>query len=56
MVIKLDISTFLTRNYNPLLEFLVSGLFALMVVGMCLLVSRLIRVNPWMGRWLFGGK
>ena len=54
--LQLDISAFLTRNYNPLLEFLVSGFFALMVVGMCLLVSRLIRVNPWMGRWLFGGK
>lgn len=51
-----DISAFLTRSNNPLLEFLVSGLFALMIVGMCLLLSRLIRVNPWMGRWLFGVK
>ena len=25
-----------------------------MVIVACLLISRIIRLSPWLGRWLFG--
>ena len=38
------------------LEFVVSLGLALMVVVVCLLVSYLVRLNPFLGHWLFGVK
>ena len=39
---------------NPLLELLVAMLLALAVTILCLLVSRIIRLSPFLARYLFG--
>ena len=45
------------RNYGcKPLEFLVSISIALVIVIICLLMSYIIRLNPFLGHWLFGVK
>jgi fucose 4-O-acetylase-like acetyltransferase len=41
---------------NKLIEFLVAMSSALVVVGICLLVSYIIRLSPFLGHYLFGAK
>ena len=41
---------------NKLIEFLVAMSLALVVVGICLLVSYIIRLSPFLGHYLFGAK
>lgn len=41
---------------NRMLDFLVAMTSALVVTGLCLLVSYLIRLNPFLGHYLFGVK
>lgn len=38
------------------LEFLIGILIALLIVAICLLVSRIIRISPFLGHYLFGAK
>jgi len=43
------------RAYNSKpVEFAVALLIALAVVGVCLIASRLLRLSPFLARWLFG--
>ena len=41
---------------NSLPCLLLGLLLALLIVGVCLLVSRIIRLSPFLGHWLFGVK
>ena len=41
---------------NKLLEFIIALSIALVVVAVCLLVSYLIRLSPFLGHYLFGVK
>ena len=41
---------------SKLIEFLVAMLLALVVVAICLLVSYIIRLSPFLGHYLFGAK
>lgn len=40
----------------PVVEFFVSAVIAILVVAVCLLVSSIIRLSPWLAKWLFGAK
>ena len=45
------------RAYGcPLLEFMVALILALLIVGLCLMVSYVIRLNAFLGHYLFGAK
>ncbi|MBR2067804.1 MAG: acyltransferase family protein [Solobacterium sp.] len=46
-------SIFLRYN-NPVVEFFVSLLLAIMVIGICLVISNVIRLSPMLGKILFG--
>lgn len=50
------IGQFFSENVNPILEFIVSMFLSIVVVGICLLVSNIIRISPILGHWLFGVK
>ncbi|MBR5323673.1 MAG: acyltransferase [Muribaculaceae bacterium] len=45
-----------TENINPTLEFFVSLTLAAMVIALCLVVSNVIRISPFLANWLFGVK
>ena len=45
-----------TENINPTLEFFVSLILASMVIALCLVVSNIIRISPFLANWLFGVK
>ena len=45
-----------TENINPTLEFFVSLTLAAMVIALCLVVSNIIRISPFLANWLFGVK
>lgn len=40
----------------PIIEFSVSLMIALMIIGICLLISNLLRMPPFLGHFLFGAK
>jgi fucose 4-O-acetylase-like acetyltransferase len=42
--------------HQPMLELLVPLAIALVVVMLCLLVSSVLRLSPFLGKWLFGAK
>jgi len=41
---------------NPTIEQFVSGIFALMVISLCLAVSSVVKLSPVLAHWLFGVK
>lgn len=41
---------------NPILEFTVSIFLSILVIGVCLVVSNMLRTSPVLGHYLFGGK
>lgn len=50
------VGDFFRTNSNPLVEFVVSILLSLIVVGACLVMSNVIRTSETLGHWLFGVK
>ena len=50
------VGRWLEKNPNPLLEFCMSLTLALIVIGICLLVSKIIRLSPTLAYLLLGGK
>ena len=50
------IGEWFTENINPTLEFFVSLTLAAMVIALCLVVSNIIRISPFLANWLFGVK
>lgn len=40
----------------PILEFAASAIIAILIIAMCLLVSNIIRLSPFLAHWLFGAK
>ena len=42
--------------HKTLLEFIVALTLALIIVGLCLVISHIIRLNPFLARYLFGVK
>ena len=47
----------LFRDYPmPVIEFIVSALIAVMIIAVCLLISNIIRLSPFLAHFLFGAK
>ena len=40
----------------PVIEFFVSSLIAVVIIAVCLLISNIIRLSPFLAHWLFGAK
>lgn len=40
----------------PVIELVASSLIAVIIIALSLLVSNLIRLSPWLAKWLFGAK
>lgn len=51
-----DVGDFFRANYNPLVEFVLSFLLSVVIVGICLVMSNVIRTSETLGHWLFGVK
>lgn len=47
---------FFSEHSNPTLELFVSLFLSLIVIAMCVLVSNVIRLSPFLAHWLFGVK
>ena len=50
------IGEFFKNHPNPTIEIFISITLALMVVGVCLLTSKVLCTSPWLGEFLFGKK
>lgn len=50
------VGVFFKENPNPTIEFFVSVILSLMVIGLCLAASSVIRLSPVLAHWLFGVK
>jgi fucose 4-O-acetylase-like acetyltransferase len=50
------IGDFFLDNPNPTLELFLSGVLALGVIFLTLVVSEILRLSPFLGHWLFGVK
>lgn len=53
---SLSFITIFTDHPMPVIEAAVTTVIAILIIAMCLLVSNLIRLSPWLARWLFGAK
>lgn len=51
-----DLGEFFLRHSNPVIEFGVSLFLALLVIVICLVVSNIIRLSPFLAHCLFGTK
>ncbi len=40
----------------PVIEFALSSLIAIIIIAICLLISNIIRLSPWLAHFLFGAK
>lgn len=50
------VGAFFKENPNPTIEFFVSFILSMLVIGLCLAVSIVIRLSPVLAHWLFGVK
>lgn len=50
------IGRFFSNNPNQTLELVLSLILALIVIGICLVTSQIIRISPILAHWLFGAK
>ncbi len=50
------IGNYFEGNTNPTIELFVSIVISLLVIGLCLLVSHVIRLSPTLAYWFFGQK
>ena len=50
------IGDFFEKNPNPTIEIFLSFLIAMLVIGLCLLTSNIIRISPFLAHWMFGVK
>jgi len=48
--------TIFSDHPMPVIELAVSSILAITIIAACLLVSEIIRLSPWLARWLFGAK
>ena len=53
---NLSFITVFTDHPMPIIEATVSSLIALLIMTASLLISNIIRLSPWLARWLFGAK
>ena len=53
---NLSFITVFTDHPMPIIEATVSSLIALLIMAASLLISNIIRLSPWLARWLFGAK
>lgn len=54
--LNLKIVTVFKDHPMPVLEFAASSLIAILIIAVCLLVSNVIRLSPFLAHWLFGVK
>lgn len=47
---------YFSENSNPTIELFITLIISLIVIGLCLLVSNVIRLSPTLAYWLFGQK
>lgn len=50
------VGVFFKENPNPTLELFCTFSIAVMVISLCLVVSNVMRLSPWMSQYLFGVK
>ncbi len=50
------VGDFFRANYNPSVEFVCSFVVSIVVVGLCLVMSNVIRTSDTLAHWLFGVK
>lgn len=50
------VGKFFADNPNPTIELFVSLALATLVIALCLLMSKIIRMSPFLAHWLFGVK
>ncbi len=48
--------TLFSDHPMPVIEFFTSSVIAILVIAVCLFVSNVIRLSPWLAKWLFGAK
>ena len=53
---NLTIVTVFKDHPMPVLEFAASSALAILIIALCLLVSNVIRLSPFLAHWLFGVK
>ena len=51
-----EVGRFLQLAENPLIEFLVSVTIAAGIISLCLLLSEILRLSPWVARVMLGAK
>lgn len=52
----LSFVTVFEEHPMPVIELVASSIIAVIIIAMSLLVSNLIRLSPWLAKWLFGAK
>lgn len=48
------ICSYLSLDKNPLIEFSITGVLAIFVIGICLVLSNMLRLSPFLEQYLFG--
>ena len=53
---NLSFITIFTDHPMPIIEAAASTLISILIIAVCLLISNIIRLSPWLAHWLFGAK
>ena len=51
-----QVGSMLSNKKNAVLELTIGGLLSLIVIGICLVVSNVLRTSPILAKYLFGAK
>lgn len=51
-----ELGTYFQSKPNPIIELFVSLMFSILIISICLVVSKVIRTSPILGHYLFGQK
>lgn len=54
--VNLAFVTVFVDHPMPIVEFFVSSVISLLIIAMCLLISNIIRLSPFLAHWIFGVK
>lgn len=54
--LNLSAITLFNDHPMPIIEFLASSFIAIAIIAVCLVISEIIRLSPWLAHWLFGAK
>ena len=51
---NLSVFTLFRDHPMPVIELFASSAIAILIIAVCLLISSIIRLSPWLAKWLFG--